>query len=464
MRHTIRKQIIELALPRGTDAFALQQRVSDRFYLDVLPELEKQFDAFSMPDHTISIEVLEIDLGTITEEMIDSGSWVIPFREALEKKLQETLREVAGQEVGSIEPLFETSFRHWFYFVRHGHLRWDSPRPSTDWLDLVLEAMAKNYQRTVQVRDILLKDRSAVKRIVLHHSDTFLSHLVELLTAEKQNELPAAIRQIAVALLVKNTGFPRAEIQTKLWMVVLQKVAREEPKQDTENIRQFLQKDWVPIIPEVNSPENMNRQADPLQEITEGQQNVTARFSEGKAEDADAFASDPETAIGEGIYINHAGLVLLHPFLATFFRKLGITLNGGFPDSVAQERAVCLLHLLVFPDAPVQEYDLVLPKLLCGWSLQKPVNTAIDFTPEEKNEAQQLLEAVVEQWEVLKNTSPIALQETFLQRDGKLFCQDEKWYLQVEKKPYDILLSRLPWTIGMVKLPWMKDLLRVEWL
>ena len=75
-----------------------------------------------------------------------------------------------------------------------------------------------------------------------------------------------------------------------------------------------------------------------------------------------------------------------------------------------------------------------------------------------------LLLAAIAQWEILKNTSPGVLQETFLQREGKLYYRNDKWYLQVEKKPVDILLRHLPWTISMIKLPWMKELLRVEWL
>ncbi len=458
MRHTIQKQIIELSLPKGVDAFALQQRVSDRFYLDILPELEKHFNELSAPDQTLTIEKLEIDLGNITEEMIDSGSWIIPLQEALEKQLQQTLQDISGQDGGTIEPVYETSFRHWFYFIRNGHLRWNASRPSADWLDQILEAIAKNYLRAEQVRNILLNDQTAVKRIVLHHSETFLSHLVELLTAKKQNKLPEEIRQLTDSLLSKKSGFFYRELEKKLWSAVLNKAAQNQPQSDTKTIIRHLQKEWLPEQTEVQLKKKENQDSNPKKQETE----------KGAEENAIGFEKETEfeteSLTTEGIYINHAGLILLHPFLSTYFRKLGLVVNGGFIDSEAQERAVCLLHLLVFSDVKVPEYDLVLPKLLCGLPLQKPVNTAIDFTPEEKEEAENLLTAVVEQWEVLKNTSLPTFRETFLQREGKLFCQDANWYLQVEKKPFDILLSHLPWTIGMVKLPWMKDLLRVEWL
>jgi hypothetical protein len=165
----------------------------------------------------------------------------------------------------------------------------------------------------------------------------------------------------------------------------------------------------------------------------------------------------------EGIYVTHAGLVLLHPFLHTFFRKLELVKEGAFIEKEKQERAICLLHELAKSNTEPYEYDLVLPKLLCGWPLHQVVNTGIELSKEEKNEAAHLLQAVIEQWEILKNTSILGLQETFLQREGKLHFKNENWWLQVEKKSMDILLDHLPWTIGMIKLPWMKELLRVEW-
>ena len=74
-----------------------------------------------------------------------------------------------------------------------------------------------------------------------------------------------------------------------------------------------------------------------------------------------------------------------------------------------------------------------------------------------------MLEAVIEQWPVLKNTSIAGLREAFLQRNGKLFSKNDKLHLQVEASTLDVLLDQLPWNLSMIKLPWMKGLLRVDW-
>jgi hypothetical protein len=110
------------------------------------------------------------------------------------------------------------------------------------------------------------------------------------------------------------------------------------------------------------------------------------------------------------------------------------------------------------------EYELPLNKLLCGIPLEEPVIGTLKLTKREKQEAQQLLEAVVRHWEVLKNTSPAGLQGNFICREGKLTQKNNgDWLLQVERKSIDILLDHLPWSISMVKLPWMPQMLWVEW-
>jgi hypothetical protein len=74
-----------------------------------------------------------------------------------------------------------------------------------------------------------------------------------------------------------------------------------------------------------------------------------------------------------------------------------------------------------------------------------------------------MLQAVVQHWRALKNSSVGALRETYIQRFGKLTAIDHGWSLQVEPKAVDVLLGRLPWGIGTIRLPWMKNMLFTEW-
>ncbi|MDD5268361.1 MAG: contractile injection system tape measure protein [Methylococcales bacterium] len=163
----------------------------------------------------------------------------------------------------------------------------------------------------------------------------------------------------------------------------------------------------------------------------------------------------------EGIYIQNAGLVILHPFLPQFFEALGITAEDKL---LKPERALCLLHFLITGQSIAPEYELILPKILCNIPLETPVESDMELTDSEKEEAEALLLAVIRHWDVLKNTGIDGLRGTFLLRLGKLCLRnDGDWLLQVESKAYDILLNHLPWGIAMIKLPWMQRMLWVEW-
>lgn len=164
-----------------------------------------------------------------------------------------------------------------------------------------------------------------------------------------------------------------------------------------------------------------------------------------------------------GVFIRNAGLVLLWPFLPQLFERVGLVKGISFVSESAAYRAVHLLQYLVDRSEQTPEYNLVLNKLLCNVSKAKPIEKEVVLTDEEKNSANQLIGAVIKHWSVLGETTPVGLQETFLQRGGQLFFFDTKSELRVERKAFDKLLSKLPWSISPIKLPWMTKPLYVEW-
>jgi hypothetical protein len=165
------------------------------------------------------------------------------------------------------------------------------------------------------------------------------------------------------------------------------------------------------------------------------------------------------------VFINNAGIVLLHPFLQNFFTANNLLQDKNFVDEQAQQLAVHLLQYLATGQLQMPEYEMQLNKVLCGMKDEQHINRFIELTIEEKQEADELLQAVIGYWKALKNSSVAGLQETFLQRNAKLsYVQtDDFWKLQVERKGLDILLDKIPWGFGHLQLPWMEKALVVEW-
>ncbi len=173
----------------------------------------------------------------------------------------------------------------------------------------------------------------------------------------------------------------------------------------------------------------------------------------------------PYSRVGknEDIYLINAGVILVHPFLVRYFGNLGLLDRRSFKNEKARHRAVRLLHYLVTGLNGMPEYEMVLPKVLCGMPLNVPIDRKLRLSKKQKKEGDAMLEALIEHWGVLGNTSVDGLREGFLQREGKLNFNSGAWNLTIERQTLDILLDKLPWGISVIKLPWMLDMLKVEW-
>ena len=159
-------------------------------------------------------------------------------------------------------------------------------------------------------------------------------------------------------------------------------------------------------------------------------------------------------------FIENAGLVIVHPFLDQYLKTL---LGDGDWDDAKRATAVHLVQYLAVDETAREEWNLPLAKLLCGWPLEKAVPMAIQLPENTASASQSLLEAVINHWEVLKNTSVQGLREAYFQREGILTQSEAYWQLRVEQRPYDMLLDKLPWGIGMIKNKHMNKPLMVEW-
>lgn len=162
-------------------------------------------------------------------------------------------------------------------------------------------------------------------------------------------------------------------------------------------------------------------------------------------------------------YISNAGLIIVWPFLSSFFKEIGLVEKNNFVSDEAIFKAIHILQYLVTGKVKTQENELLLNKLLCGLDVYEPVPVEFKLSKKEKKECDILLLDIIENWKVLKSTSVESLQITFLQKEGLIKRQSGGWRLIIERTTVDILIDRLPWSISVIKLPWSKELLFVEW-
>lgn len=476
MQHLINRQTIHILLNKGTDGFQMQQQMSSHYWMDIVPVMASVFDELSNNEEIIRIDRLEIDL-ELSEKEINQSSWSGTILEAIRKQL---LEKIGGKKKNPWvirESKIFSACRQWLSYMQKGYLPWNATGVNDAWYKVVLETLAVDYASVNELLRMIKTDPVVSHRIVVQHNVDFMAKLIEILTAQRHQDLPAIVELLdKMVSRAKVSGLARNEIMDgprRIWLLMIREVTESERQLNSQElVERILRRCW-PVDFDVHVPAKEN---DLLREIilpvVDRLKKEAGQFTPvDKETDADEETqvidkrkeNDKIENIDHGIYLENAGVVLLHPFLSSLFKRLLIVKEGKFENIKAQQKALYLIHYMATGRLTAEEYELPVAKVLCAWPLELPVDKNISIFSDEINETDAMLGAAIEQWTVLKNTSVAGLREGFLQRSGKLYTENEKLYLRVEEQSIDVLLDQLPWVLSMIKLPWMKELLRVEW-
>ena len=516
MQHVINRQQIELSVEisgggivsgvrESKAAFQLQEQASRQFYSRVLPILERVFDQLGPEGEIVSIDEIVIDLGAITADKLDDGSWVDTLYDKLLEQAKGLIREGGARRRAVRRPVGAGRVEQWLAYMRTGRLPWSLVSLDREWLQGVLEHLAADHAAVMSVRMALAGGGALVTRVVDQHDVTFLVSLMEVLTAQNQAGLPAALEEVAlISRELAATGGARdhgevgdvwqrgelgevgalwvglpnantkmlftsilklAAAETAVWTTeaFVRKFLRELPwrRVDVMVIRERLAKQLTicgALLSEIVVPGERTRD-----ELVRSDEKLKEKPQQQTLLHKKSPATETDKELEDGIFVPYAGFVLLHAFLPTFLERVGLVQEGIFVADTARIRAVQLLQYVAtgLPDNP--EYELVIAKLLCALPLEEPVGREFEPTAAEAEEADGLLDACLAQWQVLQNTSRDGLRTNFLNRNGMLYRQNGQLRLEVEKMAFDMLLDHLPWNISLVLLPWMPGMLHVNW-
>lgn len=487
--HSIRRQVVEAEL-EGTEAdgMAVQSRLA-ALCADTLPPVIDRVLAEAAPSQgDLSIERLEIDLGSISFADLErelpralEHALATYFRQQLASPSRPGAASVDSARWRSAGEGLEDALRH---FLATGQLPWSFRLPRgvsfeeiliSGWGSGALEPEPSALAR-------MLVTETARQRAVRQFSGAFLERILARLSFPAVNAVKACLAALASDRAVEERNI--AVIRRALWEaafasalggqpisapgLVREAWGRLSPRFDDPRVLAgVLDRAWPGIIAEPGKPSIDPPPQGPSRPYPSDPGTVSRATSAPPRMPGDPWRAGPEDArfddvAGDGIFINNAGLVLLHPFLPRFFEVVGVASDD---ELLQPERAVCLLHFLATGQAVAPEYELALPKAFCNIPLDQPVESAVDLTPFEMEEAIGLLEAAIRHWDVLRDTSPDGLRGSFLLRTGKLTLDDDSgdFVLHVEAQSFDLLLDYLPWAISMFRLPWMSRILQVRW-
>lgn len=163
------------------------------------------------------------------------------------------------------------------------------------------------------------------------------------------------------------------------------------------------------------------------------------------------------------IIIENAGICIVSAYLSMFWKNLDYAKDKEFKTVQDACNAVSLIQYMATGVRQSHEYLWQFNKLLCGFDIDDFISVKHTISDNDFAEADNLLEAVISNWNAIKNTSIEGLQASFFQRKGILTEKESHWILQIERKGFDLLLDSIPWSFSTIKMPWMKKYIQVEW-
>ncbi len=490
--HKIEKVFVEVNTDNLESATYIKNNIGRFLETEIFPKLEQTLDEFNQTGRVARIDSLNLKIATLRDDYFNvlNEEIVKQFFNQIESGIGPLGRKINKEMVNKgveIIPTEKNREEVFLFFLENGYLPWFG-------LENDINEILKPEIWQKSLSDHLFFAR--LIKVIKQHTfvlDRFFYQLDHKSAITFLIKISPELKKTEKDILVLTQSLPRKSHQLFLRFLfcastgyetqVLVQIARQFSLSLGNIFQPVLSKGLVESRKSPGSASRKNEeQFVRLQSLLTGFFRKTERFSvdekrmfseiiltpfknehfeisELKEKEQVSFFEKEE---GE-ISVQNAGLVLIHPFLKTFFKAVDILDGKGQIRNSKLHLAVQTLHFLATGNEEFFEGNLVLEKFLCGMSLKMPVEKESLLTKKIKAESLQLLTEIIRRWAVLKNTSPDGLRQMFFQRNGKLIQKDANFKLIVERKAQDILLDKLRWNISLVKIPWRKELLFVEW-
>ena len=455
MKHLVNQLRIEIHCPNEDQALQLRHNFSLALQQQIEVVIDRICSRYIQEDEWIRVDKLEIDLGTFSSHTFYE-TFADIFSGKFEDALVQKLTSVSSEERKESIPRSQAELLR--YFLLSGTVPWWADEQA---LDINVIASEQLQMHVESFRSFLQRNRSNEnmwRRIVLQLNRDIRNKIISIfpLYIEIVRMYKSWIETILKKenITLRDTGVTDAILTD----IVLEHASALSGITNTKSLQPVFENSISQIFSTIPEAAAANVK-DAWNEIKE-QDTKSLTAAEGIEE---STAPADTTPAGEKYISNFSGAVLLAQFLRPFFQKLNL-LNGiAWKNKAAQYKGVQLVRFLCTGEQKTPEYSLVLEKLLCGIPIEEPVPVDTLLQQEERDEASTLLNAVIEHWQALRNTSVEGLRNSFLMRDGSISRNHEHWLLQVERKTMDVLLEKLPWGYSTITLPWNNYLIYVEW-
>jgi hypothetical protein len=502
--HIINKQVFEFECPQSGHAFQMKNKLDDGVRYKIEKIIDRACNQLAVENADIRIPLLEIDLGRISFNNLEE-EMLLAFEKKFYEKLSEKKNYHADRNmVLSVKD--KSSFEIVKFFLLTGRLPWFAGKQDENYVaDLFDEVFATPNDALRRFILSNLNNEKFIERLIAQAGSSHIDRIIQLpgldegLVIDTETAIRNIIEEI-ILLIRRATAKEKEEGQTVFlqgknihWLDEAGKFITGYRENNPVAFTIYLRKTALEFILKLVSRKNSITTSEQFYVLFEKMLTEKFEFSQAIVQsisikekpyvkdlpDAISRARNKLemmiTAAGEEepvtqdsdenlkFYISNAGLVLLANYLPVFFKELQLLEQGNFTSRNNQVKAVFLLYYLCTGREEVPEYILPLNKIICGLSLDEPLPSSVSLGNEEKEECEELLNEIINNWQKLGNASIEALREAFINREGILTRVNNGWKLQVERKGHDVLLESLPWSFSHIKLSWMQHLITTEW-
>ncbi len=184
--HLIETAVLDINFTQESLARQFQEDGGSFFKERLLPIVEEYFNEFNHPDMVYSIDLLEVDLGTIHKHQ---------FQEELENRFRQQLKDSLKQQLATVHvnqsPVSKSSWTQsaWQqlrYFLEHGYLPWNADQQSPQIIERLFTSTCNNHLAdfVVFLRENH-RDLNILKRLIHQFSDDVLQPFILRLSQEE---------------------------------------------------------------------------------------------------------------------------------------------------------------------------------------------------------------------------------------------------------------------------------------
>lgn len=482
--HLIHHHDIDFNCTSKSLGFEVQKQCGDVAQTELYPAMDKLLSRFDHPDLVWTIDRIEINISC------GANNWKQALVQETLLQLEEFLKNAYKPEKSDKEKISvfvdddkmttsEYCFRLFLLFLKNGILPVNSISSK---IEDIIENIAWNEILRTDLYAVLTESPAILLRFILTVPDEVKNRISEQIS---NKTLPiAAENQVDTKIdPVIQKGNPKVQrllqevfiwsefFKYRITSDYLEKLIAELAKLfDVDSVKanlNILLKSG--IFDRIGLDEKFFDEANRFLEDKNVIDKAKKTENRSEIEGNRILDSDSAQSIEEikpelkAVFIENAGLIILHPFFESLFDNLKLCKDKKWMDAEGQHKAVLVMQYLCTGSEEFWDSDLFFNKLYCGFNPDSVINTSIALTDNDKTQCDEMLAAVIGHWKKLGNTSIEGLRETFLRRNGKVVLSDNELTLNVENSGVDILLEYLPWSIRIVKSPWLDKIINCYW-